>query len=175
MSVTVLNANEVHGRGTTVLGMQRKMHNVQKTLTMVSYVTISMDQGSFWQVEAWVVTLCSSEKHRCFGGTYHLHLQRRRISQALPTASFLLVSCSAYSLNMKMEPMFLWNVGFLLNCVTTHKTVQSPDVRTSNPTSWSTYFLSYATDGRDDGARGFSLSASVVYISLCPLAGVNQK
>jgi hypothetical protein len=30
----------------------------------------------------WDITSCSSEKARCFGGTYHPHLQGRRVKQA---------------------------------------------------------------------------------------------
>jgi hypothetical protein len=58
--------------------------------------------------------------NRSFGRTYRLHLQDR-ISRArsqaelwLPPA-FMLVSCSAYSSTLKMEAMFLRNVGWLSN------------------------------------------------------------
>jgi hypothetical protein len=42
----------------------------------------------------WVVTLCSSAQAHHFGGKYHLHLQRQRVSQArnqfAASAAFLL-------------------------------------------------------------------------------------
>jgi hypothetical protein len=56
----------------------------------------------------WVIALCTPLKvNRRFGGTYRLHLQGGRISQArnhlcFPPA-FILVSCFAYFSTLKME------------------------------------------------------------------------
>jgi hypothetical protein len=66
----------------------------------------------------WAIMLCSALKdNRHFVGTYCLHLQGQGISRArnqresMPPA-FILVSCSAYSSTLKMEAMFLRNVGW---------------------------------------------------------------
>jgi hypothetical protein len=68
----------------------------------------------------WDITPCSLLiVNRRFRGIYHLHLQVQTISQGeirwqVELASwqaFTLVYCSAYSSTLKMEAMFLRNVG----------------------------------------------------------------
>jgi hypothetical protein len=55
----------------------------------------------------WDVMTCSPlQINRCFGGTYHLHIQDRRISEAVHAICFMLVSCVAYSLTLKMEAIY---------------------------------------------------------------------
>jgi hypothetical protein len=75
---------------------------------------LTMKNIIFWDMKPRSLLSCN----RRFGGTYRLHLQGRRNNfsknkQAggLPPA-FTLVSCSAYSSNLKMGgDMFLRNVG----------------------------------------------------------------
>jgi hypothetical protein len=52
----------------------------------------------------WDISSCSLLKvNRRFGGTCRLHLQGRRISQALLATCFILVYCLDYSSTLKME------------------------------------------------------------------------
>jgi hypothetical protein len=57
---------------------------------------------------SWVVTPCSSERAQRVGGTHHLHLQGRRVSQARyqpkqGSKVESLVSCWCYSLTINIE------------------------------------------------------------------------
>jgi hypothetical protein len=70
----------------------------------------------------WVVTSCSSERAQCFGGTYCLHLQERKVNQLrnqqkqlrmLPaSAGFLLGLLFSYE---DGGNMLLQTVGLFLN------------------------------------------------------------
>jgi hypothetical protein len=52
----------------------------------------------------WDITPCSPLKvNRCFGGTHSLYHHSRRISRASLLLAFMLVSCLAYSLTLKVE------------------------------------------------------------------------
>jgi hypothetical protein len=55
-----------------------------------------MHYSCFCDAKAWITAPCGSKERRCFGGTYHIHLQDRRVGEALLVAC-LLVSSSAYS------------------------------------------------------------------------------
>jgi hypothetical protein len=57
----------------------------------------------------WDITLCRPSKvNRRFERTYNLHLLGRRISRARKQVEsrVMLVSCSAYSLTLKMEAIY---------------------------------------------------------------------
>jgi hypothetical protein len=75
--------------------------------------------GGYEEIHLLGITLCSPLKiNRCFRITCCLHLQSQRISQtrkqheAGRKQSFMLVSFLAYSLTLKMEAVFLWNVSW---------------------------------------------------------------
>jgi hypothetical protein len=78
--------------------------NVKTDLKYVGFEVLTavvMKSTTFWDI-----TPCNPLKvNPRFGRTYRLHLQL-----CLPHA-FRLVSCSAYSSTLKMEAMFLGNVG----------------------------------------------------------------
>jgi hypothetical protein len=77
-------------------------------ITNIVLLTTKLKSSIFWDI-----TPCSPLKiNHCSGRTYHRHLQGRRISRAInqhenrclcSPPAFMLVSCSAYSLTLKME------------------------------------------------------------------------
>jgi hypothetical protein len=108
---------------TTVYRVTPQIDVANKSPDLCSGCTFFKSGSSYqlsWLIIFWDITPYSPLKvNRQFGRTYRLHLQGRRISQASSAElfyppDFTLVSSSDYSSSLKIEAMFLRNIGWLL-------------------------------------------------------------